>query len=98
MRNIDAHVATQIRRRRHGLGLTQFELGERLGLSHQAVHKLESGETRVTVARLWDLAGALEVPIGYFFFGWEGAQDGQVVRVEPPPTRPEGRIRLPRAG
>ncbi len=64
---IDAHVGQRVRLRRSLLGLSQEELGQQLGLSFQQVQKYERGANRVGASRLFDLANALDVPVGYFF-------------------------------
>ncbi len=40
-----------------------------LGISFQQVQKYEIGTNRVAASRLWDIAKALEVDVGYFFEG-----------------------------
>ena len=57
----------QIRKRRRALGLTQGQLGDKIGITFQQVHKHEIGDHRVTAARLWDFAAALDVDLGYFY-------------------------------
>jgi transcriptional regulator with XRE-family HTH domain len=69
---IDQHVGGQVRLRRAQAGLTQTELGSKLGLSFQAVQKYESGENRISASRLYQLARILDVPVSYFFEGLEG--------------------------
>jgi transcriptional regulator with XRE-family HTH domain len=66
-RPIDVHVGSRIRLRRTLLGLSQERLGEALGLTFQQVQKYESGATRVSASRLFDLSRVLDVPIGFFF-------------------------------
>jgi transcriptional regulator with XRE-family HTH domain len=75
---VDRHVGAQLRLRRAQIGMTQAELGNKLGLSFQAVQKYETGENRVSASRLYQLARVLAVPPGYFF---EGLETGTV---EPP--------------
>ena len=53
-------VGGQIARLRKEKGLTQNDLGDRLGISFQAVSKWERGETLPDTAILLDLANALE--------------------------------------
>ena len=67
--SVDVHVGDRIRLRRIIMGMSQERLGDRLGLSFQQIQKYERGVNRVTAARLFDLSGALDVPIGYFFDG-----------------------------
>jgi transcriptional regulator with XRE-family HTH domain len=66
---IDRHVGGQLRLRRAQIGMTQAELGSKLGLSFQAVQKYETGENRVSASRLYKLARLLEVSPAYFFEG-----------------------------
>ncbi len=65
---VDNHVGRRIRERRNALGMSQEKLAA-LGISFQQVHKYETGSNRVAASRLWDIAKALEVDIGYFFEG-----------------------------
>ncbi len=70
---IDKHVGGQLRLRRAQVGMTQSELGGKLGLSFQAVQKYETGENRISASRLFQLACLLDVPPSYFFEGLNGA-------------------------
>ena len=64
---IDVHVGQRIRLRRTLLGFSQEKLGECLALTFQQIQKYERGSNRVGASRLWDLARALDVEVGYFF-------------------------------
>jgi transcriptional regulator with XRE-family HTH domain len=66
---IDQHVGGQLRLRRAQSGLTQTELGAKVGLSFQAVQKYETGDNRISASRLYQLARVLEVSLSYFFEG-----------------------------
>ncbi len=61
----------QIAMLRKSKGLTQNELGERLGVSFQAVSKWERGETLPDVAVLPDLAKVLETTVDFILNGGE---------------------------
>jgi transcriptional regulator with XRE-family HTH domain len=65
----DLHVGKRLRRRRRLLGLTQQQLAESIGIRFQQIQKYECGANRVTASRLYELAVALNVPVGYFFEG-----------------------------
>ena len=52
MKDIKQQVATLIRDARKAKGLTQKELGERLGIDEKRVTRLESGRTNPTVETL----------------------------------------------
>lgn len=66
---IDRAVGQRIRLRRRERKLTQEQLGELLELTFQQVQKYERGVNRVSAGRLYEIAGALDVPVGYFFDG-----------------------------
>lgn len=68
---IDAHVGRRLRQRRWMLGLTQQQLGDRVGIKFQQVQKYETGQNRISASRLWELSRATDVEISYFFEGIE---------------------------
>jgi transcriptional regulator with XRE-family HTH domain len=51
------------------LGLTQQQLTGMIGVTYQQMTKYERGINRVSVGRLYDIARALNTPIGYFYEG-----------------------------
>ena len=51
------------------LGLSQEELGEKLGVSYQQVQKYENGKSELTVTRLQDMAIHLRTSMEFFFKG-----------------------------
>ena len=67
--DIDLHLGKRLRRRRRLLGLTQQQLAASVGIRFQQIQKYECGANRISAARLWQLAEALEVPVGYFYDG-----------------------------
>ncbi len=62
-------VGMQIAHLRKEKGLTQNDLGNRLGVSFQAVSKWERGETLPDTAILLDLANALETSVDCILTG-----------------------------
>lgn len=72
---VDGHIGRLIRKRRVALGLTQDDLAVRLKISYQQVQKYETGANRVSAARLFEIAGALEIPVAYFFDGLDPAME-----------------------
>ena len=64
-------VGEQIAALRKAKGLTQSELGERIGVSFQAVSKWERGETLPDVTLLPDLAKILETTVDFILLGNE---------------------------
>lgn len=67
---VDVHVGKRVRHRRWMLGVTQQQLGEKVGIKFQQIQKYETGMNRVSASRLWDIAEALDVPISFFFDGY----------------------------
>lgn len=71
--DIDLHLGRRLRRRRRLLGLTQQQLAMQVGIRFQQIQKYECGANRISAARLWQLAEALESPVSYFYDGLEEA-------------------------
>ena len=53
--SVDVYIGARMRDRRIALGLTQEELGQKLGVSFQQVQKYENGSNRVSAARLFEI-------------------------------------------
>jgi transcriptional regulator with XRE-family HTH domain len=77
--DIDLHLGKRLRRRRRLLGLTQQQLALSVGIRFQQIQKYECGANRISAARLWQLAEALETPVAYFYDGLAeaAARDGE---------------------
>ncbi len=65
--DIDVHIGRRIRLRRRTVSLNQTELGRRIGVTFQQVHKYETGQSAVTASRLYAIAVVLGVTLGYFY-------------------------------
>ena len=68
---MDAFVGARIREGRTGLGLSQTQIADALGISFQQEQKYETGANRVSAGKLFELAQFLNVDIGYFFDGFD---------------------------
>ncbi len=64
---IDAHVGSRVRVRRTLLGLSQTQLGVRMGITFQQIQKYEWGTNRISASRLYQMSHILDVPVSYFF-------------------------------
>ena len=51
------------------LGLTQQQMAELIGVTYQQAHKYEKGINRIAGGRLYQIAQALGVDVGYFYDG-----------------------------
>lgn len=71
MTDIDRYVGARIRDRRVMLGLSQQQIAALIGVTYQQTHKYERGINRISAGRLYEIAQALQVPVGYFFDGLE---------------------------
>lgn len=60
---IDRDIGSKLRSLRRLRGMTQHQLGSRLGVSFQQVQKYEQGMSRMTVARLCQLSEVFQVPL-----------------------------------
>ena len=65
----DRHVGARLRDRRLSLGLTQQGLAELIGVTYQQAHKYEKGINRIAAGRLYTIAKALGVEVGFFYDG-----------------------------
>ena len=76
-RDVDRFVGARMRDRRITLGLTQQQTADLIGVTYQQAHKYEKGINRIAAGRLYDVARALGVDVGYFFQGLEGEEEFQ---------------------
>ena len=67
----NVHLGRKLRDRRLSLGLTQTKVVDALGISFQQIQKYEKGLNGVTSEKLLDLANVLQVPINFFYEGYD---------------------------
>ena len=72
---VDQGVGARVKQRRQSLGMSQTELGEKIGVTFQQIQKYEQGTNRIGAGRLASIASALDVPITFFFDGLNSAAD-----------------------
>lgn len=75
---VDRRLGQRVRTRRLEIGMSQERLAETLGVTFQQVQKYEKGVNRIAASRLFDIAGALEMPVSRFFEGLTSARLGGV--------------------
>ncbi|HYS47795.1 MAG TPA: helix-turn-helix transcriptional regulator [Xanthobacteraceae bacterium] len=76
--SIDVAVGRNVRIRRMAKGLSQSQLGRRLGITFQQVQKYEKGTNRIGSGRLVRIAEILEVPVAALFDGVDGPSSSGV--------------------
>ena len=64
----DIFIAKMIKKRRIEIGMSQKELGYRLGgVPNQQIYKHEIGIDRISASRFLDMVGALDIDIAKFY-------------------------------
>jgi transcriptional regulator with XRE-family HTH domain len=63
----DTEVGRRVRTQRLTKGMSQTELGTKIGVTFQQVQKYENGGNRIGAGRLERIAEALKVPVSFFF-------------------------------
>ena len=79
---IDVELARRIRAAREAAGLSQTEVGVRIGVSYQQMQKYEHGRNRLSVGRLVRIASALDLPASTLIEGLEQHLDRPAPGVE----------------
>ena len=74
---VDVAVGRNVRSWRIARGLSQAQLGNRVGVSFQQVQKYESGANRIPTGRLVKTAATLGVPVSALFEGTGHADPSQ---------------------
>src|ERR1700693_682695 len=70
--SVDVAVGRNICIRRMAKGLSQSQLGKRIGVTFQQVQKYEKGTNRIGGGRRVRIAQSLEVPVTALFEGVDG--------------------------
>ncbi len=68
-RPVEVHVGGRVRASRTLIGMSQTELGKRVGLTFQQIQRYERGMNRIIASRLWQFSLILGQPISWFFEG-----------------------------
>lgn len=95
-RHIDEPLGARLRALREDRGMTQAEMGRKLGISANQWGRHESGENRVPAARLWQFCSAMNVEVAEIYAGLPNnivlqqgqpgmAEQGETTYESPPP-------------
>jgi len=74
---IDVRIGSRLAIARKSAGLSQGELGKRIGVSYHQIQKYEMGTNRISATSLLNLARALDISLGYFFEGIAGLDNNK---------------------
>ena len=66
----DLYVGSRLRQLRKKHRMSQANLAELIGVSHQQIQQYETGGSRVSAGTLFDLTQVLNVPPNYFYEGF----------------------------
>lgn len=67
---LDPFIGMRVKQRRMELGMTQGQLGNKLGITFQQVQKYENGKNRISASTLFKISQILGVSISYFVEGF----------------------------
>ena len=70
---INCHIGERIRALRRMNGMSQTDLGKKLGVTFQQIQKYEKGYNKMVASKLFDLSQKMNVDIGFFFEGIENS-------------------------
>jgi len=91
---VDHHVCVRVRQRRIMLGLTQQQLAELIGVSYQQAHKYETGISKITAGRLYQIAQVLGIDVGYFYEEVDPQAHASYREVDPHERSPAGPLKF----
>ena len=77
--SIDEYVGQKLRDFRKRASVTLFELAEKVGVSHQQIHKYELGQTKISTGMLYKLCKVFSVTPNCFFEGFSFNNIAQLV-------------------
>jgi DNA-binding XRE family transcriptional regulator len=80
--DVDRFIGHRIKELRKAENMTQQQLAEKLGVSHQQVHKLEKAISRFSAGQLFAIAGVFQVGVADLLDGYSG------VSIDSPAPRP----------
>ncbi|MBS0271662.1 MAG: response regulator [Proteobacteria bacterium] len=73
--SIDEYVGRKLRYFRESVGLTLNECSERVGVSHQQIHKYEVGQTKIPTGMLYKFCQLFSITPNVFFEGYTNSAE-----------------------
>ena len=77
---VDVVVGTRLRLRRRVLDMSQRHLADALHITQQQLQKYETGQNRISAARLYDAARILNAPVAWFYGGLDDPEAEKKLR------------------
>ncbi len=72
---VDQFIGQKLRDFREKVGLTLKDCSDRVGISHQQIHKYESGQTKIPSGMLYKFCKLFAVSANDFFIGYSGDEN-----------------------
>lgn len=72
---LDKHIGERLRSLRTKFGFSMELVGEIIEVSPQQIFRFEHGEQRLSASQIYQLSRGLDVPISWFFIGYQEEKD-----------------------
>ncbi len=69
---VDINIGKRLKVLRILHNVTQVDVAAKMGVSFQQIQKYETGKSRMSASRLWDLSRAFNKDVGFFFQPMDG--------------------------
>ena len=86
IQEIDRHVGKRLKSLRQERGVTAAKLAESINGTQQQISRYEAGQNKMSAAQLYVIAGALDIPVSWFFMDYVTEDKMLPIREN---TRPE---------
>jgi transcriptional regulator with XRE-family HTH domain len=64
--SVNKIIGLRLKMRRNNLGITQSDLGNKLGVTFQQIQKYEKGQSNISIHKLLQISEILKIPVDYF--------------------------------
>lgn len=65
-KSIEKQIGLKLKVRRSSMGMTQDQLGRKIGVTFQQIQKYEKGTNKISISNLYKIADILKTDINYF--------------------------------
>lgn len=65
-KSIEKQIGLKLKLRRSSMGITQDQLGRKIGVTFQQIQKYEKGTNKISISNLYKIADILKTDINYF--------------------------------
>lgn len=65
-KSIEKQIGLKLKVRRSSMGMTQDQLGRKIGVTFQQIQKYEKGTNKISISNLYKIADILKTDVSYF--------------------------------